>query len=112
MPVDLVALPASITGPSATWPVTGSPTGSWSARAASAATYVVGDATGTRCRPAVMQTWPWCANEPQAPTDDAASDVHVVEHEQRGVAAELEVHPLEVLPGQRRRPPGRPWSSR
>ncbi len=62
-----------MTGPRATCPVVGSPTGRWSARADSASTYASATPLWTRCRPAAIQTCPWWANDPQAPTDEAAS---------------------------------------
>ena len=94
-------------GPRRDLPVVGSPTGRLSACAASAATYSSAIDSCTRCRPVVMQIWPWWMNEPNAPTDDGLLDVDVVEHDQRGVAAELEVDPLEVLRRRARRRPGR-----
>ena len=48
-----------------------------------------------------MQIWPWCRNEPQAPADAAPGHVRVVQHDQRRVAAQFQVHPLEMLAGQR-----------
>ena len=54
-----------------------------------------------------MQIWPWWANVPHAPTEAAAAHVDVAHDDQRRVAAQFQVRPLEVLPGQRTdRPPG------
>ena len=60
----------------------------------------------------VMQIWPWWKNEPQAARLTACVDVGVVEHEQRGVAAELQVRALEVPAGQLADARGRRRSSR
>ncbi len=62
----------------------------------------------TRCRPVVMQIWPWWMNEPKAPDRDRLLEVDVVEHDQRRVAAELEVDPLEVLRRERADDPAGP----
>ena len=55
-----------------------------------------------------MQIWPWWKNEPHAAEVDRLLDVGVVEDDQRGVAAELEVGALEVARRPPRRPRGRP----
>ena len=48
----------------------------------------------------VMQIWPWWKNDPNAARLTACVDVGVVEHDEGGVAAELEVGPLEVPAGE------------
>ena len=53
------------------------------------------------CRPVVMQIWPWCMNEPKAPTDDGLLQVDVVHHDERRVSAEFQMDALQVLGAQR-----------
>ena len=64
---------SSMIGPSATCSVAGLPTGVCSACAARTSMYWSAMLCATRCRPVVMQTWPWCMNEPNAPTETAFS---------------------------------------
>ena len=115
MPVTIAWIlsrcPASMTGPRATVPEVGSPTGRWSARAASAATYVVGDARLHQVPSGRHADLALVGEGPPRPDRGRGLDVDVVEHEQRRVAAELEVHPLEVLGRERAdraAGPGRP----
>ena len=47
-----------------------------------------------------MQIWPWCRKEPQAPAETARSRSASSRIDQGRVAAQFQVHPLEVAGGQ------------
>ena len=89
-----------ITGPSATCPVVGSPTGRCLALATS---FSVNASTIFSCamtRPVVMQIWPWWNQAPKAMAEATAVEIGILEHDHGVLAAELELHLLQVLAGE------------